>query len=268
MTADVRLTHVGGPTVLIEVDGWRLLTDPTFDPPGRRYYFGWGVGSRKLSGPAIAPGELGPIDAVLLTHEHHEDNLDPAGRAVMGSAGVVITTMSGAATLGGQARGLEPWQSTTLEAPGRPAIEVTGTPCRHGPPGFHFIVGDVIGFALSRNDRPEGVIWISGDTVLYDGVREVADRLTVDTALLHLGGVRFPLTGPIRYTMTAREAVELCGLVRPRTAIPIHYEGWKHFREGRAAIERELARAPEDIRSRIRWLPVGVGVDLAAAVDK
>ena len=42
--------------------------------------------------------------------------------------------------------------------------------------------------------------------------------------------------------MTARDAVELCGLVRPRTVIPIHYEGWKHFREGREAIERELAR--------------------------
>ncbi|MER7283172.1 hypothetical protein ABT369_52970 [Dactylosporangium sp. NPDC000244] len=33
----MRVTHVGGPTVLIEVGGWRLLTDPTFDPPGRRY---------------------------------------------------------------------------------------------------------------------------------------------------------------------------------------------------------------------------------------
>ena len=104
-------------------------------------------------------------------------------------------------------------------------------------------------------------MWISGDTVLYDGVREVADRLDVDTALLHLGGVRFPVSGPLRYTMTAREAVELCGLVRPRTAIPIHYEGWKHFREGREAIEREFASAPEDIRERIRWLPIGVAVE-------
>ena len=36
MTA-TRITHLGGPTALIEVGGWRLLTDPTFDPPGRRY---------------------------------------------------------------------------------------------------------------------------------------------------------------------------------------------------------------------------------------
>src|SRR5215218_5990020 len=59
----------------------------------------------------------------------------------------------------------------------------------------------------------------------------------VGTALLHLGGVRFPISGPIRYTMTAREAVDLCRLLEPHTVVPIHYEGWKHFREGREAIE-------------------------------
>ena len=64
------------------------------------------------------------------------------------------------------------------------------------------------------------MLWISGDTVLYDGVREVADRLDVDTALLHLGGVRFPVSGPLRYTMTAPQAVELCGLMRPRIDDP------------------------------------------------
>ena len=258
----VRLTHIGGPTLLIEVGGWRLLTDPTFDDPGRRYNFGWGAMSRKLSGPAIPAAEIGPIDAVLLSHEHHGDNLDPAGRALLPAAGAVVTTVSGAHQLGGAARGLEPWQTTSLEAPGRPAIEITATPCRHGPAHVHFIIGDVIGFALRWDGQEHGQLWISGYTVLYDGVREVADRVQVDTAVLHLGGVRFPVTGPIRYTMTARDAVELCRLIRPRTTIPIHYEGWRHFREGRATIEEKFAPAPEDIRSRVRWLPIGERVEI------
>ena len=261
---DVAVTHVGGPTALIEVGGWRLLTDPTFDAPGRRYAFGWGTSSRKVAGPAIAASDLGPIDAVLLTHDHHGDNLDPAGRALLPSAGAVVTTVSGAKRLGGAARGLAPWESTRLEQPGRPAIEVTATPCRHGPPLSHPLVGDVIGFALRWDGQEHGVLWISGDTVLYDGVRQVADRLTVDTAILHLGGVQFPITGPLRYTMTARDAVELCGLVRPRVAIPIHYEGWTHFKQGREAIEVELATAPPDVRQRFRWLPIGERVDLGA----
>jgi len=253
----VRLTHIGGPTVLIEVGGWRLLTDPTFDPAGGSYRFGWGTGSRKLAGPSIPASELGPIDAVLLSHDHHEDNLDAAGREFLPSAGSVITTSSGAKRLGHGATGLEPWESTRLEAPGRPSIEITATPCRHGPPLSHPIVGDVIGFALRWDEQTDGALWISGDTVLYDGVRQVADRVQVGTALLHLGGVRFPISGPLRYTMTAKEAVELCQLVKPRTIIPIHYEGWKHFREGREAIEREFANAPEDVRERVRWLPLG-----------
>jgi L-ascorbate metabolism protein UlaG (beta-lactamase superfamily) len=260
----VRVTHIGGPTVLIEVGGWRLLTDPTFDAPGRRYTFGWGTASRKLAGPAIAASELVPIDAVLLSHDHHGDNLDPAGRALLPSAGAVITTAAGAKRLGGGARGLEPWQTTRLEKPDRPALEVTATPCRHGPPLSHALIGDVIGFALRWDGQEHVVLWISGDTVLYDGVREVAGRLDVDVALLHLGGVRFPVTGPVRYTMTARDAVELCALLRPRVAIPIHYEGWAHFRQGRDAIEREFASAPDDVRGCLRWLPIGAAAELAA----
>jgi L-ascorbate metabolism protein UlaG (beta-lactamase superfamily) len=157
-----------------------------------------------------------------------------------------------------------PWGGTALEAPGRPAVEVTATPCRHGPPLSHPLAGDVIGFTLRWDGQQDGVLWISGDTVLYGGVRQVADRLQVGTAILHLGGVQFSITGPVRYSMTARDAVELCRLIRPRTAIPIPYEGWTHFKQGREAIERELARAPEDIRRRMRWLPIGAAVELAA----
>jgi L-ascorbate metabolism protein UlaG (beta-lactamase superfamily) len=262
----VRITHIGGPTTLIEVGGWRLLTDPTFDAPGERYRFGWGTGSRKVAGPAVAAADIGPIDAVLLSHDHHDDNLDPAGRALLPAVDRVVTTVAGAGRLGGAARGLAPWSITLLEAPGRPAIEITATPCRHGPPLSRPFVGDVIGFALRWEGQEHGVLWISGDTVLYDGVREVS-RLQVDTALLHLGGVQFPVTGPVRYTLTARDAVELVRLLLPRVAIPIHYEGWAHFKQGREAIEREFAAAT-NVRERMRWLPIGVATDAGPVASR
>lgn len=261
---DLRITHIGGPTTLIEVGGWRLLTDPTFDQPGRRYSFGWGAHSRKRTGPAVAASELPHVDAVLLSHDHHGDNLDTAGRALLGMADVVLTTPAGARRLGGNARGLTAWSGTSLQAPGRPAIHVTATPARHGPPLSRPITGQVTGFALTWEGQQHGALWISGDTVLYGGLREVARRLTVGTALLHLGGVRFPITGPVRYTMTAAQALELCRLLRPRTAIPVHYEGWQHFREGRAAVERHIAAAPADLRDSFRWLPTGTATDINA----
>lgn len=259
----VRLTHIGGPTVLIEVGGVRLLTDPTFDPPGRRYAFGWGTGSRKETGPAVDADDIGRVDVVLLSHDCHADNLDDAGRRLLASVPTVVTTTSGASRLGGAAQGLSPWQSTRLETATGPAIDVVATPCRHGPPLSTSLVGDVIGFALRWDGQEHGVLWVSGDTVLYDGVRDVARRLDVGTALVHLGGVRFPVTGPLRYSMTGADAVEVCRLLGSCTVIPVHYEGWSHFREGRSRIEERLTRAPDEVRRRFRWLPLGERVDIS-----
>ncbi|GAA1883205.1 MBL fold metallo-hydrolase [Asanoa iriomotensis] len=253
---NVRVTHIGGPTALVEAAGWRILTDPTFDPPGRRYSFGWGTSSRKRTGPALRPDELGPVDAVLLTHEHHADNLDDRGRALLPDVPIVVTTRAGARRLGGGARGLRPWAETTLTAPGRPPITVTATPCRHGPPLSRPIAGPVVGFALHWEGQEHGVFWITGDTVLFRGVRQVPRRMVVDTVLLHLGAVRFPSTGPLHYSMTAAEAVQLCTLARPRTIIPVHYEGWEHFTQGRDAVEKAFAAAPDDLGQRLHWLPL------------
>ena len=99
--------------------------------------------------------------------------------------------------------------------------------------------------------------------MLYNGVRDVADRLAIGTAILHQGACNSRYEYPVRFTMTARDAVELCDLIRPSTAMPIHYEGWKHFKQGREDIERVLAHAPEDIRERFRWLPIGTAVEIA-----
>ena len=250
----VKITHIGGPTVLLEIEGWRLLTDPTFDPPGGHYKFGWGTASDKLAGPAVAAADVGPIDAVLLSHDHHDDNLDAAGRELLGTARTVVTTVAGAGRLGGGAVGLGEYDTTVLEQEGRPAITVTGTPCRHGPPLSKPIVGEVTGFALAWEGQVSGQLWISGDTVLYDGVKTVAERLDVGTAIVHLGGVRFPVSGPLRYTMTGADAARLCALIGPATVIPVHYEGWKHFREGRAEAERAFAEGGAPAPT---WLEIG-----------
>jgi len=119
-----RLTHLGGPTTLIELDGWKILTDPTFDPPGRLYRFGWGTSSHKIAGPAEPPDDVFPVDLVLLSHDHHADNLDDSGRALLGQAATVVTTVPGARRLGSSnVRGLADWESTTVTAPGRPPLD-------------------------------------------------------------------------------------------------------------------------------------------------
>jgi L-ascorbate metabolism protein UlaG (beta-lactamase superfamily) len=260
----VILTHIGGPTVLIEAAGWRLLTDPTFDPAGGHYNFGWGTSSDKVAGPALSLADLPPVDAVLLTHDHHGDNLDTAGRQLLLSVKTVVTTVSGARRLTGpDVRGLAAGQVTRLTASDRPDLDVTATPARHGPPLSRPIVGDVVGFAVRETGDSRVLVWITGDTVLYDRLRDVAKNMSVDVLLVHVGGVQFPVTGPLRYTMTGRHAVELVDLAGPRVAVPVHYEGWSHFKDGRAGIERALAGAPEATRSRVRWLERGSPTDVS-----
>ncbi len=80
-------------------------------------------------------------------------------------------------------------------------------------------------------------------------------------AVIHVGGVRFPISGPFRYTMTGADAVELAEALQPRVAIPIHYEGWKHFRQGRDAAERVFTASP--LAERVRWLEAGTPTELA-----
>lgn len=252
----MKVTHVGGPTVLLEIAGWRILTDPTFDPPGRRYGFGWGTSSRKTVGPAVPVEELGPLDLVLLSHDHHADNLDDAGRALLPRA-------SGAHRLGiAHGRGLEPWQWTLMRKDGCPDIRVTATPCRHGPPLSGPIVGEVVGFVLEVRGGAPTTVWMSGDTVLTPQVREVGRRFDIDVLLLHLGGVRFPITGPLRYSMVGRDAVDLVRDADPRVVVPVHYEGWSHFAEPVSQLAATLESAPDDVQRRVRWLELGVTEDL------
>jgi L-ascorbate metabolism protein UlaG (beta-lactamase superfamily) len=82
----------------LEACGFRLLTGPTFDPPGQ--YHPPHTTLSKTARPALAPEAVGPIDAVLLSHDQHADNLDNSGLAFLPRAGRVLTTLAGAQRLG------------------------------------------------------------------------------------------------------------------------------------------------------------------------
>ena len=156
------ITLIGGPTALIEIDGFRLLTDPTFDAPGA--YQLPHVKLEKLTGPALAASAVGEVDAVLLSHDQHSDNLDHSGRDFLATAKRVLTTEAGAKRLGGNAEGFAPWAATELKKGGR-SLTITATPARHGPAGIEPLSGDVIGFVVSSSRAGSRPVYISGDTV-------------------------------------------------------------------------------------------------------
>lgn len=176
-----------------------------FDPSGTIYPTP-SYSLRKTMDPAIGPDALGPFDAILLSHDHHFNNLDHGGRILVDRTRPVFTTVAGASRLGGGAIGLVPWQSIEIAAPHGRVLTITGTPARHGP--AHADRGSVTGFVLSFQDDPGNHIYPSGDTVWYEGVREVSQRCSVRAALLFMGAARVPAVGDWPLTLTASEGVE------------------------------------------------------------
>ncbi|MER6072349.1 MBL fold metallo-hydrolase [Streptomyces sp. NPDC001817] len=223
---------LGGPTVLIEYGGLRLLTDPTFDAPGD-YPRGGDRFLSKTAPPRLPQTDLGPVDVVLLSHDEHPDNLDHSGRALLASVPRTFTTSGGAVRLGGTAEGLAPWQSVELPRPDGGTLTVTGAPALHGPDGADAVIGEVIGFVLTSADLP--TVYVSGDNASLERVKEIADRFgPVDTAVLFAGAPRIPgiLDGAL-LVLDAAAAVTAAGLLGARRVVPAHCDSWAHFTESR-----------------------------------
>ena len=220
------ITLIGGPTALIEIDGFRLLTDPTFDGPGD--YQLPHVKLEKLTGPAMSARDVGPIDAVLLSHDQHSDNLDHSGRDFLEEAKRVLTTEAGAQRLGGKTEGLAPWASTELKKAGR-SLTITATPARHGPAGIEPLSGDVIGFVVESSKAGSRPIYISGDTTWFDGVAEVAKRFKAGVVLPFAGAAQ--TRGPFHLTMDTNDTIETARAFPDAVIVPVHTDGWAHFRQ-------------------------------------
>ena len=242
----IAVTYIGGPTVRLDVAGLELLTDPTFDASG--VYEGATSTLTKLRGPALDAASVGPVDAVLLSHDHHFDNLDRAGRALVASVRAVLTTPLGASRLGAGAVGLEPWQSTELASPDGGTLRVTATPARHGPAGGDR--GPVTGFVLTRGEAAPAV-YVSGDTVWFEGVAEVVRRFDVVVAVLFMGAGRVAAAGAAAITMTADDGVQFAHACPGATIVPVHFEDWAHFSEHRETIQRKFEAA--GLAQRLRW---------------
>jgi L-ascorbate metabolism protein UlaG (beta-lactamase superfamily) len=258
MNNQLLFTYIGGPTALIELAGLRLLTDPTFDPAGEEYKTSVYT-LHKAAGPAIGPASLGHIDAVLLSHDQHFDNLDRAGRALIKDVDTVLTTQAGAERLGNHAVGLTPWQSVDLTTPEGDTLRVTGTPARHGPADQDR--GPVTGFVLTLSSTLDHAIYISGDTVWYEGVAEVARRFPIHLAVLFMGAARVREVGPSHLTFTAAEAVEAARAFADADIIPLHYQGWAHFSESRQEIESAFQSA--GLEGRLKWMPPGQAEEIS-----
>jgi L-ascorbate metabolism protein UlaG (beta-lactamase superfamily) len=236
----IRITYLGHASLLIEIDGVRVITDPLLRPRIMKVL-------RRVA-PDVVRDDLTGIDLVLLSHAHH-DHLDV-----------------------GSLKMIDGMPEVALPAPARAAVESAGLPTRVMAVGGSLALGDVTVEAVhaSHDGRrmpwhrdgtslgyivrgPSGSVYFAGDTDVFE---EMAAFAGVDVAMLPVSGwgPRLPAGH-----MGPEEAVEAVGLIEPRMAIPIHWGAYE-----RMAMRADPARArrAQQFVDQVAELSSGVRAEL------
>ncbi|KAH7401839.1 beta-lactamase superfamily domain-containing protein [Phaeosphaeria sp. MPI-PUGE-AT-0046c] len=269
-TTNASLFFVGTATTIISYAGLRILTDPNFLHAGDHVHLGPGVGATRRTNPAIDLEELPRIDVIFLSH-YHEDHFDKEVEEKLRRDIPIITTPHAHQCLTSKGdesftnvHALDFWETLLLdvdegadgEEKNKPALKITGMPGKHVPPGPLNVANDILGAVPPTNgwmielgyetrstsasaEEEESFengyrIYISGDTLMVDELKEIPERYkdqNIDLMLIHLGGTTIP--GPkmplLMVTMDAKQGVQLMQLINPDVTIPIHYDDYDVF---------------------------------------
>ena len=242
------VTYVGHATVLIEMDGVRLLTDPLLRNR---------VGLLRRHGPQPGPEARRDIDAALISHTHF-DHFDLQSLRLLDKKAALIVPEGLEETL--RAKGFERVQEL---CPGQraavPSVEVLGAPARHSVARlFPGPSADCLGFIV----RGSRCVYFPGDTGLFPEMADLADD--IDLALLPVWGWGPNLRG---LHLNPREAAEALALLRPRAVVPIH---WGTFAPAGMAWMRPrfLTQPPLEFARHAAELAPGVEVHILAQGER
>lgn len=240
-TATNSVEFIGNATVLLRLGPFTILTDPNFVHEGEKVSLGYGLTATRLTDPSLEIDELPDLDLIVLSH-YHGDHFDQVAEAELDGALPILTTPQAADILRTKgfaaAAALETWESRSVERR-KNLLKVTAMPGRHAPGALTVALPDVMGSLIELWTGDEGHdadetappslrLYISGDTLMYEGLREIPQRHPeIDVALLHLGGTR--VMG-LTVTMDAEQGAELIQALKPRLAIPIHYDDYDAFK--------------------------------------
>jgi L-ascorbate metabolism protein UlaG (beta-lactamase superfamily) len=216
----LRATWLGHSTVLIEIDGFRVLTDPVWGPrasPSRL------VGPKRYQPVPIALRSLPPIDVVVISHDHY-DHLDyPTIRELVHHDVPFVTSLGVGAHL--EAWGiaaqriteLDWWEFHTLPNTG---LSVTAAPSQHfSGRGIKDRNATLWSSMVIRS--PKHSVFFSGDTGLTTQYADIRKRLgPFDLVMLEIGGMH-PAWGDIH--LGPERALDALALLGGGAFLPIHW---------------------------------------------
>ncbi|WP_022867957.1 MBL fold metallo-hydrolase [Schaalia vaccimaxillae] len=246
---DLAFLVVGGPTVIIDIEGVRFVTDPTFDEPTD-----YGL-LRKIAGPSIPSSCVADADVVLVSHADHVDNLDHSGKTFALAANRLLTNPGSAAKLGSKAQGLAPWESISVAHD----ITVTAVPAIHGPADGEpdesgFVNCEVTGFVI---ETPQTRLYITGDNTSFECIGQIKKHFeSFDYVVMHAGRATVAEKfGGRPLSLSAERASAAGQLLESPHIIPVHQSGWAHFVDGPGATIKAFKDA--GILDRLDQTPEG-----------
>ena len=256
-TAAGELTFIGTATVLVRYGGFTFLTDPNFLHRGDYAKLGYGLRSKRLTEPAMTIGDLPTLDFVVLSH-HHGDHFDEVAAVELDKGLPIVSTPHAARKLRRQgfanAIALETWDSQTVTRGDR-SVRITAMPGKHAPQPLNALLPPVMGSVLAFSTAGESTfrMYVTGDTLLFDELGEIPRRFPgIDLALVHLGGTR--VLG-VLVTMDAAQGVRALQIVRPTTAVPIHYHDYTVFKDPLSTFKEAVAAA--SLKTKVDYVAHG-----------
>jgi L-ascorbate metabolism protein UlaG (beta-lactamase superfamily) len=247
VTAAAQIVYVGHSTVLVELDGVRLLTDPL-------------LRTRMLHLRRVGPVDLEPLqkpDAVLISHMHF-DHLDFPSLARLGRDTRIIVPQ-GAGRFITRKRFTEVSELGIGQELRIGAVVVRGTPAIHDSARRPFGVRAVPMGHMIEGSRS---VYFAGDTDVFDGMAELAP---VDVALLPIWGWG-PSIGDGH--MSPKEAVDAARLVRASVAIPIHWGTYFPFQNALRGVPSFVEWPAQDFAKRVESVAPEVEVRLLHPGEK
>ena len=250
MVGEDSLEFIGTATTLLRLGRFTVLTDPNFLHRGQRAYLGKGLWSRRLTEPSCQPGDLPPLDLVVLSHLHG-DHFDRVARAGLSRESPVVTTPQAARRLsrwGFATLGLDRWEEHRLDGDGE-SLTIQALPAVHARGVLGALLPPVMGSLLEhRRDGRVRRVYLSGDTLTGAHLAAIRERHPdIDVAVVHLGGTRVLFS---TVTMDAPMGVEFLQVVDPTVAVPVHYDDYGVFKSPLADFLQEADAAGEGGRVR------------------